>query len=362
MIDDDLRLPPGAVLVHVGPYKTGTSALQMALHTRRAELAAHGVSYPGTTYRHMRPSAAVLGRGPRGVGRVPIEEWDRLVAEVKEAAPRRSVVSSEGFAAADADQVVRIADDLGRDHVHVLAVARRLDRLLPSVWQERVKSSNEIRPYADWLDPVLAVDADDRPARGFWHAHGLSAFLDAWRAVLPPERIVLVVGDERDHRLLPRILEHLLGLPSDFLRTEDRPNSSLSWDRVELYRRLNELAAVRGWSNAERRQYLQKAMLPGLRDADADDVPVRIPQLDAARAQRVAALSRERAALVCDSGVTVVGDPNALLVDEPEADPTGALADPPTTVSVEAAARAVEGVVAMALRRERARRRQGRGT
>lgn len=359
MTDDDQRLPPGAVLVHVGPYKTGTSAIQMALHTRRAELDDHGVAYPGTTYRHMRPSAAVLGRGPRGVGRVPIQEWDQLVADVREAAPRRSVVSSEGFAAAKPEQVEQIADDLGRDHVHVLAVARRLDRLLPSVWQERVKSSNETRPYADWLDPVLAVDLDDRPAQAFWHAHGLSAFLEAWGAVLPPERIVLVVGDERDHRLLPRTFEHLLGLPSDFLRADDRPNSSLSWDRVELYRRLNEIFGERGWSNAERRQYLQKAMLPGLRDAGKDDLPVRIPPLDAARARRVAELSRDRAALVEQSGVTVIGDPKTLLVDEPEPDPTGALADAPTTVSVEAAARAVEGVVAMALRRERSGRRQG---
>ena len=47
-------LPDGAVLLHIGPYKTGTTAIQVSLHQHRADLAAHGVLYPGTSTRQRR--------------------------------------------------------------------------------------------------------------------------------------------------------------------------------------------------------------------------------------------------------------------------------------------------------------------
>jgi hypothetical protein len=353
MTDDEMLLPAGAVVVHVGPYKTGTSALQMAFHNRREELASHGVCYPGTAYRHMRPSAALLGRSPRGVGKVPMREWQGLVDEVTRAEPARAVISSEAFSSANPEQVARIVSDLGAERVYPVAVCRRLDRLLPSVWQERVKSSNEVRSYTEWLDPVLAQDLDDKPARTFWRAHGLADFLDAWRAVLPPEQVVVIVGDEQDRTLMPRTFERLLGLPTGLLDAEDRPNSSLSWEKIELYRRMNQVFDEQGWSNRDRRKFLQRGMLNGLRDVPATEADVAIPRLDAARSRRVAELSRERAALVRDSGARVIGDPDALLVDV-AADAPGELPDEPRTVTVEAAARAIEGVLALALRQESA--------
>jgi hypothetical protein len=347
---DDLRMPAGAVLVHVGPYKTGTSDLQMALHVRRDELVGHGVCYPGTAYRHMRPSAALLERSPRGVGHVDMEEWDALVAEVKAASPHRSVISSEGLSSANAGQVAKLVADLGRENVHAVAVARRLDRLLPSVWQERVKSSNEVRAYDDWLDRVLARDLDKKAAQTFWHAHGLTDFLDVWGSVLPREQIVVIVGDESDRGLLTRTFEGFLGLPAGLLSAGDRPNSSLSWEKTEVYRRLNEIFDEHGWSNRERRRYLQRGMLGALRDLPPTTGEVRIPRLDAARAQRVAELSRERAALVRDAGVRVVGDPGDLLSDDildgaPETMPPA-----PELVGVDAAALAIEGILKIAFK------------
>ena len=40
-------LPEGAVLLHIGPYKTGSTAIQQALFDQRDVLAEHGVLYPG---------------------------------------------------------------------------------------------------------------------------------------------------------------------------------------------------------------------------------------------------------------------------------------------------------------------------
>lgn len=335
--DPDLLLPPGTVLVHVGPFKTGSSALQMALHTRRDDVRSHGVLYPGDTYRHLRPIAAVMGRGPRGIAAVPEQEWLDLVTEVRETGATRTVLSSEGLSTAGPRVVSRIVADLGADRVHVVRVERRLDRLLPSAWQERIKSSNETRPYAEFLDDVLGADpaTAEGPRASFWAAHGLEKFLARWGGVLPPERIHVVVADEGEPTATTRVFERLLGLPAGMLDPSQRPNASLSWERAELCRRLNEVFDERGWPDRMRRRLLQNAVVAGLRESPYGDHDARIPAVAGARLRRTAELSARRIELLVGSGVDVIGDPESTRVhDDPgpaaDADPV-----PPSAIAIE---------------------------
>src|SRR3954452_8721099 len=110
-VPDDLLLPEGARLLHVGPQKTGTTSIQVALAEARDQLSAHGVHYPTGDHRRRRAGWALgLPGGPKDV---PIEEWDDLVAEVRGAGPVRVCVSDENFARAESQVVERIARDLG---------------------------------------------------------------------------------------------------------------------------------------------------------------------------------------------------------------------------------------------------------
>ncbi|MCW2852073.1 MAG: hypothetical protein JWM84_1737, partial [Nocardioides sp.] len=59
-------------------------------------------------------------------------------------------MSDENFARAESPVMERIVTELGGPEGHVVAVARRLDRLLPSVWQERVKSGHA-GDFETWL-------------------------------------------------------------------------------------------------------------------------------------------------------------------------------------------------------------------
>jgi hypothetical protein len=346
--DADLSLPSRSVLIHIGPFKTGSSALQMSLHTRRDELVDHGVLYPGTTYRHLRPVAAVMGRGPRGVGAVPEHEWSDLVAEIDRAGAVRTVVSSEGLSTAGTRVVQRIVNDLGSDRVHVARVERRLDRLLPSAWQERIKSSNETRPYPDFLDDVLAADpaTGEGKQRSFWAAHSLEKFLERWRGVLPDDRIHVVVADEGNPLATTAVFERMLGLPVGMLDPTQRPNSSLSWERVELCRRLNEVFDERGWPDKLRRRLLQQAVVVGLRDTPAGEHDSRIPEVSGERLRRTAELSARRIELLTGSGVDVIGDPELTRVTY---DPAAAvLPEPelPATIAIEPVVSAVERLLA----------------
>ena len=354
----DVLLPPGSILVHIGPFKTGSSALQMSLHTRRKEISEHGVLYPGTGYRHLRPIAAAMGRGPRGVDSVPEHEWTDLVTEIDQTAAARTVISSEGLSTAGHRVVQRIVDDLGADRVHVVRVERRIDRLLPSAWQERIKSSNETRSYPEFLDDVL--DADPATAEGwrtsFWAAHALEKFLDRWRSALPDDRIHVVVADEGNPLATTAVFERLLGLPAGMLDPTQRPNSSLSWERVELCRRLNEVFDERGWPDKMRRRLLQHAVVAALRDVPTGHDDTRIPAVSGERLRRTSELSARRIHLLASSGVDVIGDPEATRVVHDPHQAAGHEPDPPASIAIAPVVAAVERLVTHAQKGQRTQR------
>ncbi|MEP9362460.1 hypothetical protein ABLE68_05800 [Nocardioides sp. CN2-186] len=352
MPDQDLLLPDGSVLVHIGPPKTGTTALQASLHLHREELAEHGVLYPGPTHRFARPGWALIGKSPPGIPVVPIAEWDAAAKEIRESGARRACISTESFATLSAAKIQKLVDDLGADRVHMVATVRPLDRLLPSAWQERVKSRREVRTYDQWLHEVLHREKGSEAARTFWRNQGLEGTVNRWCHAIAPEQVTVVVADERDREQLHRTFEQLLGLPEHLLKPGPWKNTSLSYDRVELYRRLNLASSELGLSDAEWRRMMYTGVLPALRKAPAAATDIAIPLLPRWAAEKVAEMSDYRSRAVVESGARVVGDPSRLrfVPDEHEEE----IGDQPTMVSIESAARAIEGVVAAALRREKA--------
>lgn len=348
-------LPERAVLVHIGPYKTGTTAIQSSLHEHRDQLAAQGVTYPGRYHRQMRPSWALLGRSRVGEADVPEREWDDLVDEVR-SAPGRVVISSEDFASARPQHVRKVVDDLGIDRVHVLIVARRLDKLLPSAWQERVKSVNETRTYDAWLREVLGQERTGGAARTFWHNHGLQSLIQRWRDALPPERVLVLVNDEGDRRLQPATFERLLGVPEGELTPGPHSNRSLSMERIELCRQVNVAIEARGWVGARMLNAPRRAMLAGLRAAPLQEFETLIPPLPAWTGPRLEELSDERTRSVAEAGVRVLGDPDLLRYSAPPDGPD--LEEPPKVLPTQAAAGAIEHALAGMVKRERARDRR----
>lgn len=357
MSDVPSALPEGAILVHVGPYKTGTTAIQTTLHGQRAELLEHGVLYPGSDHRQFRAEWALTGRTPHGVAPVSPAHWDELVQEVHGTAAARVCISSEGLASASAEVARRLVGDLGPDRVHVLLVARRLDRLLPSGWQERVKSSQEHRSYDEWLHQVLGEDRSSGPARSFWHNQGLDNLIGRWRAALPADRIWCLVADESDRAQQLRVFERLLGLPENLLVPGPRSNTSLSYDRVEFYRLVNQAFDAHGWDDAHRRKLITRGLLDGLMASPRTPTDVALPPLPRWAARRVAELSDLRVDEVRRSGVNVIGDPELLRL--PDAELAGAATEGdgseagPTSLPIRTAADAVATLVAAALQLER---------
>ena len=311
-------IPEGARLVHIGPHKTGSTAIQVALHSASERLAEHDVAYVTTGGHRPRKAGWALGiRGrPSGTTRPPIKQWERFAALVGSATASRVCVSNEDFGRATKPQVARVVEDLGGERVHVLSVVRRLDRYLPSQWQERVKAGEE-RTYDEWLRVVLDTDdaEPDWDRRNVWFSHDVRVLVRRWLTAVAPERYTVVISDEADHSVVPRAFETMLGLPEGFVVPDpSRSNRGLSWAETELIRSVNERLEARGIERPQRRRLITVGVL---RDMQARPTPAgpKSPPLPEWAADRLRELGDRRVddlKTLAEGGVRLDGDPGLM--------------------------------------------------
>jgi hypothetical protein len=356
MSDAAPTLPPGAVLVHIGPHKTGSTAIQVALASAPERLAEHDVAYVTVGSHRPRKAGWALGiRGrPAGTERPPMKHWKRLVEAVARSEAGLVCVSNEDFGRATARQAGRVVKDLGGDRVHVVAVARRLDRYLASQWQERVKAGDE-RGYEEWLRVVLDADdpEPDWDRHNVWFSRDVRALAERWIDVVgAPERFTMIVLDESDRGQLPRAFEAMLGLPPGLVETDDgRSNRGLSWAETELVRATSAILADAGWERSRRRRAISPTVLRDMARRPAPPGP-KSPPVPAWAAPRLRALSDARVAdltALAERGVHLVGGPELMRL--PPGEPAGAAGEPASglpPLEIDVAARALASVLVVA--------------
>ncbi len=318
---------PATRLVHIGPHKTGSSAIQNAMHVSRASLAANGVHYAG---RGVRPRRAVWSLGvrgrPAGSERPPLKHWKALLRDIDSARGLRVCLSNEDFGRAEPDQIRQVIADLGgAEQVHVVAVARRFDRYLPSQWQERVKAG-ERAGYDQWLrtvldrlgEPVAWGDPDSTWERtNVQYAHDPLALANRWIDEVGPERFTLVVSDESDRGYLLRVFEQLLGLPPiTLVPPASGANQSLTWAEVEALAAINAALADRGISRVEAKPLIGRGIAHALKDRGARGNGPRTPPLPQWAGDAVRAFMDDRISTLQNSGVQVIGDLEHLRLPE----------------------------------------------
>jgi hypothetical protein len=277
--------------------------------------------------------------------------WRALVDEVRAAGDARVCLSNESMARAEPERVRATVQALGGERVEVVAVARRLDKLLPSHWQEQVRAGNTALPFDTWLEVVLGDHRDDDHWRNFWYPHDLEALASRWAEAAGPGRLTFVVLDESDRNGLSRAFERLLELPTGLLAPDagHRVNASVGRDRVELLRRLNAALADKDWP-AEVSEPLRARVARRIRAAEAwpgEAPPVSLMPVWAA--DRVAELNHERADLMGRLDARVLGDPAALTTPATSDGPDGQVGAGADLVSSELAVDAVLSAMAAAV-------------
>lgn len=350
-------LPTGSVLLHIGPPKTGSTAIQAALAARRDDLPRMGVAYPRpdrelyrTGYDKTRaasPSWSALSTSPRGFPAPGPAVWSTFAASVAASDIPRVCVSSETFAGATKEQAAKIVGDLGGDNVHVIAAVRPLDRILPSHWQQQVKVAMETRSYEEWLRATL--DAAQGPAEGgFWRSQSLPRLIETWTSAVGAERLTLVMLSDRD--VLPRTFETMLQLPSGYLDAGLSVNESLSWNAAELLRRLNLRCREEEWPQDD---YLRLTRpIPRALSQHRGATGAKVGGVPEWAVPILANLDEQRVAAVEEWPGRVVGDASSIR-SSLGASPAGATDALDVTAAVDAMAATMRVAIAQAHRRPR---------
>jgi hypothetical protein len=337
-------LPPDVVLLHVGPYKTGTTALQGAFHTGRERLAELGVHYAGAGRQPMLAALAMTGRpGRRGDPAASKRHWQDLCDDVRAARGKRIVVSSEFFSDASPEAAAQVVEGLGGDRVHVVVTLRPLGKLMPSQWQQYVQNGLRMR-YSDWLDHMFNKPPYDKPTPTFWNRHDQANQVARWTQVVGPDRVTVVALDEADRGMLLRTFEAMLDLPTETLVPDNVSNRSLTLGEVEVVRLLNEEFRRRKWGDDLYGRFVRtgiaKKMLTQRRPQPGEPAITTPKWAQERAAERGAAAG----AAITASGVNVIGDLASLgTVVRTESDDEEPPLDPPLPAS--AAAIALVGTI-----------------
>ncbi|HSV40467.1 MAG TPA: hypothetical protein VLI04_17020 [Nocardioidaceae bacterium] len=230
------------LFLHVGLAKTGTTFLQAVLAENRPRLREAGFIYPFVRPEGMFHAAVEVRREYERWG-LPAElidgTWESLVAKARDFGGT-AIISHEILAGAEPDQIAWAAEKLEDFELHVVVTVRDLARLLPAHWVEAVKNGHAVT-FAELTREVLR-DPEAGDTR-FWSSHDLGVILDRWAALVPAERVHVVVAPPRgaDRSELWRRFAEATGVPVGAVDLDiDRgTNESLGAEEVHLLREIN---------------------------------------------------------------------------------------------------------------------------
>lgn len=313
-------IPRTGVLLHIGVHKTGTTAIQAALAGAREPLAELGVCYPGKLQAQHRAALAVLGRpwgwNARGGGVLDRKHFDRLAKRTAQCSGR-VVISSEFFCEASEETATAVIRDLrgsANRPVQVVVTLRNLGKLLPSSWQQYLKYGLTTS-YEKWLADILATPGSSKMTPTFWKRHNHGDVVRRWVSAVGSENVCVLVLEDVPRDFVFRSFAAYLDVPADLLtsRMDLTSNRSMTAAEAEVVVRLNKrVKKTMQWGDYVRlvRRGVALGMVEGREPSDAEP-KLFTPQwaLDAARRA-----GNESADAIAASGVTVLGNLDALRV------------------------------------------------
>lgn len=250
-----MTLQKPTLYLHIGTHKTGTSSIQMALHTHREELLKAGVLYPALNNAYNHYELAVLLKSPEGM--TIIQNWfDGIVEKVNQRSINKVVISAEALYFLRFIELVKTKDNPRNStiteenyreklnnlralipdifDIKVVVYLRRQDSFIQSGYSQLIKGSEyfsgSIREFIDGL----AVFMD------------YSFMLNLWAEIFGKENILVRVYEKQQ---LPggsvqdflRVIEIPTDLSNIILSTTDNYNIRLSRELLDYKLILNQL-------------------------------------------------------------------------------------------------------------------------
>jgi hypothetical protein len=233
MADGQLGLPDGALMLHIGPHKTGDDRHPGRLGERPAAAAAARRRLRRRERQHYAAALALTGaKGSQEIrSRRP---GTGSGSSASQAARRpRVIISSEFFCERTRP---RPGGSLRSwvPAVHVLVTLRPLALILPSALA--AVRPNKLRRPTRVAAGHAAQAAVTSPTPSFWRRHHHDALVERWAGIVGPDKSPWWFWTRRPDMLF-RTVERLQCLPVGLLdRTPDRSNRSLTVGETELVR------------------------------------------------------------------------------------------------------------------------------
>ena len=233
--------------IHIGPHKTGTTAIQTAFATHMAALRRHGLLYPKTNWRfpaQHRLAFALKGRRIPGADHPnPTQEIEELLGALRKFRGRNIFLSSEEFFACPPEGIGRLKNAIDMP-VRVVTFLRRPDNFLISCYNQKIK-----QPGNGFFAPIqrfLRSPAAIAPEIDFAGA------VAAWADCLGDEAICLETYEAGPPLARLRTLLGLVSLPPT---PHARLNPSVPGVVTEIMRHAKAI----GMDEARQRSLLKKS-------------------------------------------------------------------------------------------------------
>src|SRR5437764_5915898 len=169
------------IFLHIGPHKTGSSAVQLMCDENRSRLAAAGIYYPRGrwhgqlgSYFSRRKAAYVFNRHAGNIDAAAIEASDLaymggLEQELNEVGTENLLFSYEGFIDLDSEELTALRNFLlgYSDEIQVIGYCRHPLSFVPSEISQRCRMGapfffssrrRHTRYIGDWSSDVCSSD------------------------------------------------------------------------------------------------------------------------------------------------------------------------------------------------------------
>lgn len=229
-------------ILHIGPHKSGTTSIQLALYRARSTLLTqHGIRYL-TDARRINSNVAIHAFRSRASqhleygSKPPRLFWSQLREQVLTS--NRSVVSAESLSRLTDEEVTLLRAELAGTSVRILITMRPLVRMVVSQWQQIVQNgpAPELCEFSEGvINGVIntpRMKGRSEVVAGLQH----DALVRRWSRAFGPEKLEVVVADDANPELLYARVADVIGVPQAVLLTEKTANRSLTWPEAELIR------------------------------------------------------------------------------------------------------------------------------
>jgi hypothetical protein len=336
-----------SLVIHIGPRKTGTTAIQHVFAARRETLRTLGVVYPGAVRQHFMAANRLMGRRQlweedheRPASERP---WRDLMVEIDDAP--FGVISTEVLSQARPQHIRRILDAAEGRAPIVVITYRPFDELLTSTWQQLVKEG--LRDPLDEWSRRAVVEYPESSGAPFPRVLDLASLVETWGQVVGYDNVNVVVVDRASPNLIFEAFEQLLSLPSGSLSSEQGGprKRSLTVEEAELLRQVN-LRVPRDRQSLKRHRHVLRMVAAWLNEHPpaSSDRAIALPPdvVEAARNRSKEMLARLTAV---EGQISVFGDLGSLAAAGPGRSAAPAPPVAPTTVDLGVAADWLSGLV-----------------